>query len=301
MIARLRSASARLATVVAPPGYGKTTLLARWAEVDPRQFAWVTLDGRDDRDAAMFLRYIAAAMFTVGVMAPEVFEALSGPAASAWPRSVPPVGAALAGAEQPLVLVLDDLHALANPSCLDVLAALVGYVPAGSQIVVTSREEPALPLGRWRAQGWVEEIGVADLRLDEQEAGSLLEAAGVELEAHDLSELNEHTEGWPAGLYLAALSLQAGGAGPTDCGGLRRRRPFRFRLLPFRDPVPAAVRRCALPHAHVGPGLDVRGSLRCRSGVDGVCAYARSACTHERIRHSPRPAGRVVSLPPPVR
>ena len=214
VVARLCSTSARLATVVAPPGYGKTTLLAQWAEVDPRRFAWVTLDGRDDRDATMFLRYIAAAMFTAGVLAPEVFEALSGPAASAWPRSVPPIGAALAAAEEPLVLVLDDLHSVANPSCLDVLAALVAYVPAGSQIVVTSREEPALPLGRWRAQGWVEEIGVTELRLDEQEAGVLLEAAGVELEAHDLSELSEHTEGWPAGLYLAALSIQAGGAGP---------------------------------------------------------------------------------------
>ena len=99
---------------------------------------------------------------------------------------------------------------VANPACLDVLAELFRYVPAGSQIAVTSREEPALPLARWRAQGWVHEIGVADLRLDEQEAGLLLEAAGVELDATEVSELTERTEGWPAGLYLAALSMQAG-------------------------------------------------------------------------------------------
>ena len=108
------------------------------------------------------------------------------------------------------MLVLDDLHAVANLSCLDVLGALFEYVPAGSQIAVASREEPALPLARWRAQGWALEIGVADLRLDEQEAGVLLEAAGVELDAGELSDLTARAEGWPAGLYLAALSLQAG-------------------------------------------------------------------------------------------
>ena len=81
------------------------------------------------------------------------------------------------------VLVLDDLHAVANPSCLDVLAGLFEYVPGGSQIAVASREEPGLPLARWRAQGSVHEIGVADLRLDELEAALLLEGAGVELDA----------------------------------------------------------------------------------------------------------------------
>ena len=65
------------------------------------------------------------------------------------------------------MLALDDLHAVANPSCMDMLAELAQYVPGGSQIAVTSREEPALPLARWRASGQVQEIGVADLRLDE--------------------------------------------------------------------------------------------------------------------------------------
>ncbi len=128
------------------------------------------------------------------------------------------IGSALAALEGPLVLVLDDLHLVDNPSCLDVLAALFEYVPAGSQIAIASREEPALPLARWRAQGRVHEIGVADLRLDEQEAESLLEAVGVELDASELSELTERTEGWPAGLYLAALSLQAGGQSRRRAG-----------------------------------------------------------------------------------
>jgi LuxR family transcriptional regulator, maltose regulon positive regulatory protein len=208
-IARLCTSVAPFATVVAPAGYGKTTLLAKWAEADPRPFAWVALDGRDD-DALVFMRYIAAAIHRVEPIPPEALEALSGPAESIWSKRVPRLGSALAALESPLVLVLDDLHTVANPSCLDVLAALFEYVPAGSQIAVASREALSLPVGRWRAQGRVQELGVADLRLDEQEAGLLLAAAEVELDEHALAELTEHTEGWPAGLYLAALSLRAG-------------------------------------------------------------------------------------------
>jgi LuxR family maltose regulon positive regulatory protein len=132
--------------------------------------------------------------------------------------------------------VLDDLHAVANPSCLDVLAALFDYVPAGSQIAIASREDPALPLARWRAHGQVHEIGVPDLRLDEQEAKLLLEAAGVDLDADALFELTERTEGWPAGLYLAALSMHAGAPSPASAAGFSGgdrfvSEYFRFELL----------------------------------------------------------------------
>ena len=135
----------------------------------------------------MLLRYIAAAIHRVEPVPREVFDALSGPGGSTWAKRVPRVGSALAKLERPLVLVLDDLHAVANPACLDALAALLGYVPAGSQIAIASREVPELPLARWRARGLVDEIGVADLRLDEQEAGLLLAAAGVELDASELT------------------------------------------------------------------------------------------------------------------
>ena len=218
VIGRLRASTVPFVSVVAPVGYGKTTLLARWAEADERAFAWVALDGRDD-DALVFLRYIAAAIHGVEPVSPEVFEALSGPGGSSWPQRVARLGSALGALERPLVLVLDDLHAVANRSCLDVLAELVGYVPAGSQIAVASREEPGLPLARWRAHGLVHEIGVRDLRLDEREAGLLLDAAGVELDAGELSELSERTEGWAAGLYLAALSLQAGAPSAASAVG----------------------------------------------------------------------------------
>ena len=274
-IGRLCASSLPFATVIAPAGYGKTTLLANWVEADPRPFAWVALDGRDD-DAVVFLRYIAAAIHSVEPLPAEVFEALSGPGGSIWTNRVPRVGSALGALEHPLVLVLDDLHAVANPSCLDVLAALVEYVPAGSQIAVASREDPALPLARWRAHGLVHEIGVPDLRLDEQEAEQLLEAAGVELDADALSALNERAEGWPAGLYLAALSLQVGATSPTSLTGEDRFLSdyFRFELLSRLPPAEAEF----LKYTSV---LD----RMCGGLCDAVLETTRSALTLESLEH----------------
>ena len=272
VISRLCTATTPFATVVAPAGYGKTTLLARWAEADPRPFAWVALDGRDD-DAVVFLRYIAAAMHRVEPVSPDVFDALSGPGGSTWSTRVPRVGGALATRERPLVLALDDLHAVANPACLDVLAELSRYVPAGSQIAIASREEPALPLGRWRAQGSVDEIGVGDLRLDEQEAGLLLAAAGVELDAGEVSELTERTEGWPAGLYLAALSMQAGAASSVSCRGLYRRRPVRVRVFPPRASLSAT-------------GRQKRSSSSTRRSWNGCAAVSATPCSRRRGRRT---------------
>jgi LuxR family maltose regulon positive regulatory protein len=277
-IARLCASTSRFATVVAPAGYGKTTMLAKWAEADPRPFAWVSLDGRDD-DTLMFLRYIATAIHRVEPIPPEAFDALSGPADSLWSKRVPRLGSALAALEQPLVLVLDDLHAVANPSCLDVLTALFEYVPAGSQIAIASREEPALPLARWRAHGLVGEIGVRDLRLDEREAELLLEAAGVELEASELSELCERTEGWPAGLYLAALSMQAGSPSAASFSGDDRfvSEYFRFELLSRLPPAEAQF----LKYTSV---LD----RMCGGLCDAVLDTTGSAQTLEALEHANR-------------
>ena len=241
VISRLSAATVPFTTVVAPAGYGKTTLLAHWAGADPRSFAWVALDGRDD-DAVVFLRDIAAAVHGVEPLPQDVFDALAGPGGSTWTNRVPRVGRALAALERPLVLVLDDLHAVTNPGCLDVLTALFEYVPAGSQIAIASREEPALPLARWRARGWLLEVGVADLRLDELEAKLLLGVAGVELDASELSELTRQTEGWPAGLYLAALSMRAGAASPGGAEGFGGDDRFvsEYLRLELLDRLPAA-------------------------------------------------------------
>jgi LuxR family maltose regulon positive regulatory protein len=132
-----------LVTVVAPAGYGKTTLLARWAEADPRPFAWIALDPRDD-DPLVLLRYVAGAMHRLEPLPPEVFDALSGGGGFGWAKRVVGLGNAVAAREQPFVLAFDDLHSVTNPSCLDVLAELLESVPAGSQIAVaTEVPEPS--------------------------------------------------------------------------------------------------------------------------------------------------------------
>ena len=279
VIARLRASPSRFATVVAPAGYGKTTLLAAWAESDPRPFAWVGLDAGDD-DAGVFLRYIAAAIHRVVPLAPEVLDALSGPGGSTWSKRVPRVGSALAALERPLVLVLDDLHAVASLSCLDVLTALVEYIPAGSQIAIASREAPELPLARWRAHGGVHEVGVADLRLDVREAGLLLEAAGVELEPGELAELTERTEGWPAGLYLAALSMQAGAPSSASAAAFAGddrfvSEYFRFELLSRLPPAESRFLQYTSVLDRMSGGL-----------CDAVLQTTRSVHTLETLAHT---------------
>ena len=160
------------------------------------------------------------------------------------------------------------------------LAELSRYVPAGSQIAITSRQEPPLPLARWRAQGAVSEIGVADLRLDEQEARLLLEAAGVELDDSELSELTEQTEGWPAGLYLAALSMLAGAKGSPGAEGFTGgdrfvSEYFRLELL-SRLPEDEAK---FLKHTSVLERM-------CGGLCDAVLERTRSAQTLEALEHT---------------
>ena len=221
VIDRLRASPARVVSVVAPAGFGKTTLLGHLAERDERSFAPVALDERDN-DPVVLLRYVAGALDRVTHVAPSVFEALSVPGRSVWSICIPRVCAALSTATEPLLLVLDDLHFVSDSTSLDAVAALLAHVPEGSQIVVSSREAPPLPLARLRAQGGVLEIGADELRLNAEEAAALLRNARVDLDAPAVFDLTERTEGWPAGLYLAALSLRAGGGSEAEAAGTFR-------------------------------------------------------------------------------
>ena len=114
------------------------------------------------------------------------------------------------------MLAFDDLHAVKNPACLDVIAELLESVPAGSQIAIASREEPALPLGRWRAHGWVRELGPTELRLDDGEAELLLRAAGVEL-GDGRGRRADRAHGG-----LASRSVPGGALDPGRCSRARR-------------------------------------------------------------------------------
>ena len=215
LVGRLsRKRAGRVVSVVAPPGYGKTTALAQWAARDPRQFAWVSLDHRDN-DPVVFLTYVAEALNAD----PTVFKALTGAGNSLWARGLPRLAATLAGRPEPLVLVLDDVHALENHECLDALAALLLHVPRGSQLVLSGRAEARLGLPKLRADGELLELGPAALALNDAEAHALLTSAGADVTKTQADALNDRAEGWAAGLYLAALSLDGGSSSASSFGG----------------------------------------------------------------------------------
>ena len=201
----------RIVSVVAPPGYGKTTLLSQWAEASGQAFAWLSVD-QGDNDPKVLLSYVAEALDAVEPIDGGVFEALASPASSVPGSVVPRLGSALWAMSTPVVLVVDDVHLLDNRECLAALSALADHVPGGSRLVLAGRATPPLRIARLRAEGRILEIGPADLSLTRQEAASLLRGAGIAVGGDDVADLHRRTEGWPAGLYLAALYLREGGS-----------------------------------------------------------------------------------------
>ena len=212
LVDRLRaSADDPIVYVAAPAGYGKTTLMAHWADADERPFAWVSLDAGDN-DPLALLTYVALALNRIEPLGGPVFSALSAQQPVVGDVVLPRLGKAVSNRSQPFVLVLDDAHVLTAPEALDALVVLTRHLPAGSQVAVTARSEPTLPLGRLRAGRRLFELGPADLAFAPDEAEILLRGAGIALDPAEVRLINERTEGWPAGLYLAALSLRAHGS-----------------------------------------------------------------------------------------
>ena len=211
-------------SVVAPAGYGKTTLLAQWAERDGQAFAWVQVDEQDN-DPKVLLRYVAEALDAIEPVGQRVFEALASPVSSVPGSVVPRLGSAFASMTVPVVLVLDDVHLLRNRECRAALSVLADHVPAGGRLVLAGRDAPPVRVARLRVEGRIAEIGPADLALSREEAAGLLRAAEVTLGEQDVADLHQRTEGWAAGLYLAALSLREGGLLPAPAvsfGGANR-------------------------------------------------------------------------------
>jgi LuxR family maltose regulon positive regulatory protein len=200
-----------IVSVVAPAGYGKTTLLSQWAERNGQTFAWMSVDEKDN-DPKILLTYIAEALDAVEPVGRRVFDALSSPASSVPGSVVPQVGSAFSSMTSPVVLILDDVHLLHNSECRAALSVLADHVPAGSRLVLAGRAEPPLRIARLRAEGKILEVGPGDLSLTREEASSLLRAAEVALTEDEVAELHRRTEGWAAGLYLAALYLKEGGS-----------------------------------------------------------------------------------------
>jgi LuxR family maltose regulon positive regulatory protein len=208
LVNRLRATrSSALVVVTAPAGYGKTTLLAQWATRDDRPFAWVSIDSRDN-DPVILLRHIAVAVAGTGPIDPAVLPALRSPGRAIWRVGLPRLAAAIAALPRPFVLVLDEADLLKSQESLDALLTLAEQIPDGSALALAGRAQPRLGVARLRAAGRVFEIDPQSLALSRREAHLLLRATGLELTDAEVSELVARTEGWPAGLYLAALTLR---------------------------------------------------------------------------------------------
>src|SRR5215216_1447804 len=154
LVRRLLGASAvPIVLAVAPAGYGKTTTLAQWAENDGREFGWIALNELHN-DPARLLADIALE---------------------------------LDGARREFVLVLDDLHSLTDPRALEAVRATAEYLPAGTQLVLASRREPRLPIGRLRANRLICELGWRDFAMTSGEAAALLRLTGLRADADDVA------------------------------------------------------------------------------------------------------------------
>jgi LuxR family transcriptional regulator, maltose regulon positive regulatory protein len=198
-----------IVSVVAPPGYGKTTLLAQWAERNGQSFAWVSVDEADN-DPKVLLSYVAEALDAVEPIGERVFDALASPGSSVPGSVVPRLGSAFSSMTSPVALVMDDVHLLQNRECHSALSVLADHVPPGSRLALAGRTAPPLRLARLRAEGKLLEIGPGDLSLSPDEASSLLHNVRLALGPDEVAELYRRTEGWPVALYLAALCLREG-------------------------------------------------------------------------------------------
>ncbi len=203
------SAGHKLILISAPAGFGKTTLVSDWVAGGARPVAWLSLDAGDN-DPTRFLAYLAAALQTL-------FAGIGAGVMAALESPQPPDTAALltvllneiAAVRQEFILVLDDYHLVDAQPVDAALAFLIEHQPPQMRLVIATREDPTLPLARLRARGQLTELRAADLRFTPAEAAEFVNRAmGLNLSAADIAALETRTEGWIAGLQLAALSLQ---------------------------------------------------------------------------------------------
>ena len=204
----------KVSVISAATGYGKTTLLAHWRQVEEAKepFAWVSLDEQDS-DPIRLWRHIVEALRQV-VPEEEDFGAdvllgMSAVGQRFVGTTLPTLINELAELPYQVVLVLDDYQFVTEEDSHESVSFFVEHLPENVHLVISSRSDPPLPLGRLRARGEMNEIRSEQLAFSEEEAACLLnEKMGLDIGPDDLDVLLERTEGWPAAIYLASLSLQ---------------------------------------------------------------------------------------------
>jgi LuxR family maltose regulon positive regulatory protein len=207
VVDRLARADQPVLAVTAPAGYGKSTVLAQWAERKAPRVAWLSIDDQDN-DPAVLLTYLTVAIDRIEAIGPTAFRPSAAPGAGV--TDLLRLVSSMASMENDVHIVLDNVEALTSQECRDMVAELAMRLPGGSQLAIASREPVPVPVPRLRSQGALLEIDARDLTLDEDEGRELLAGAGVDVSGPEVAGLVAHTEGWPAGLYLAALAIQAG-------------------------------------------------------------------------------------------
>jgi len=199
----------QLTLISAPAGFGKTTLVSDWITHYERPIAWLSLDVGDN-DSTRFLLYVIVAMQTIDSSIGEgVLTVLQSP-------QPPPIESLLtillneiSAISENFVLVLDDYHVIDSPQVDTMLTFLLEHMPSQMHMVITTREDPQLPIARLRARGQLTELRAADLRFTTNEATEFLsQTMGLELSRDDINALEMRTEGWITGLQLAAISMQ---------------------------------------------------------------------------------------------
>ncbi len=207
LVEQLRSAGdSPLILVTAPPGYGKTALLAEWGEEDERPFVWLTLDDSDN-DPSRLLSYLVFALSEVLPLGPGLFPRPPEPGPSFTAFALPRLSRVLSKRVRPFVFVIDDVHVLHDRESLDQLAIVVRNLRAHSHLVLAGRDVPQLPLNPLLVSHALLRLGSRQLAMSALEGHQLMHAAGIPLGESEAEMIVGRTEGWPAGLSLAAVAL----------------------------------------------------------------------------------------------
>jgi LuxR family transcriptional regulator, maltose regulon positive regulatory protein len=212
LVGQLAGATARLILVSAPAGSGKTALVAQWysSMAQNRSFAWISLDPGDNDPARLWWHVVCGLQRACPTFeADDIVRALRVRAPDLPGTLLPLLVNELARLGDPVVVVLDDYHVITERSCHDQVAFLLLHLPAAVRLVLVTRADPPLPLARWRMAGELAEIRARELGFEPGQAAELVATvAGIELSEPDLADLMARTEGWTAGIYLAALALR---------------------------------------------------------------------------------------------
>ena len=199
----------KLTLIAAPAGFGKTTLLSEWISKCPRRVTWLSLDEGDNDPAQFWAYFIASLQELHPDLGASAFALIQSPQAPPIESILTELINELIAFSHPFASVLDDYHFIESQSIHEALTFLIDHLPANMHLVITTREDPALPLARLRARDQLNEIRALDLRFTQEEADAFLRGVmGLALSEQDVAALEDRTEGWVVGLQLAGLSMQ---------------------------------------------------------------------------------------------